>query len=416
MRLPALYLRQIAFYLIIPFLGFITSLRYYDRKWFKDILWLFVIFYGFSFSFADTMDANHYKYLFERAPKKYEGLSSITQVFDPTLTGQLDFAQPLLNFVLSSLTTNYHVLFAIYGLIFGYFYSRNISFLIDYCNLNGKKIKVWLLFAAFLVGAWQINGFRFWTATHIFLYGLLATLISGNRKKGILFMCLSLAFHFSFLLPLLVFWGFRFIPKFPKPYLLVLLALLFYNPFSNLAGVRNFAQQYAFNKVLERKVETYTSEEVADKIQNRESRYGMLKKVASKINNVLIILLAWRVRRFIEIPKFKRFREVYNYGLILSLTGALLSFIPSVGRFQMVGLLCLLFMGVVVYSYYPLVSVKKRLAFNTVCYLAIFNIFLANNWVFFTFSLHTLFGNYVTVMLDSKEVLYSIGLFIGEYI
>ncbi len=413
-RVSQSYLKHLGLYIINPFLALLLSFRHYKSRWFKNFLWIFIIFYGFSFSFVDTMDADHYKYLFEKAQRQYADFSSITQVFDPTQTGQLDFARPLINFILSGFTSNYHVLFAVYGLIFGFFYSRNISFLIQNSNLNGKNIKAWLFFAAFFVGVWQINGFRFWTATHIFLFGIIMVQVEGRKKRGLLWMFLSLAFHFSFILPLLVFATYKFIPKLNKAFLILLLGLLFFNPFSDLGVVRNTIKKYTVNEVMERKVDTYTSTEVAERLQNRESKFGLLKKVAGKINNLIIILLAWRALSLMDLPGLTRFRSMFQYGLILALIGSLLSFIPSVGRFHMVGMLMLLFIGVIIHSYN--FRNVNTISFKGLGMFGVLNILLSGNWILFTFSLHLFAGNFFSVLFDNHDVLYSLGDLIADFI
>ncbi len=412
-RVSQSYLKHIGLYLINPFLALLLSFRHYHSHWFKNFLWLFMVFYGFSFSFVDTMDASHYKFLFERAQLQYADFSSITHVFDPTRTGQLDFARPLINFVLSGFTSNYHVLFAVYGLIFGFFYSRNISFLIQNCNLKGKNITAWLFFAAFFVGAWQINGFRFWTATHIFLFGIIMVQVEGRRKRGLLWMFLSLAFHFSFILPLIVFAAYKFIPKLNKAFLVLLLGLLFFNPFSDLGVVRNAIKKYTVNEVMERKVDTYTSTEVAERLQNRESTFGLLKKVVGKINNLIIILLAWRALSLINLPELRRYRSMYQFGLILAVIGSVLSFIPSVGRFHMVGMLLLLFIVVIIHSYNLRGDVNKY-SYKGLGLLGVMNVFLSGNWILFTFSIHFFVGNFFSVFFDDKEVLYSLGNLLSD--
>lgn len=414
-KVSSSYLKHIGLYAINPFLALILSFRHYNRSWFKNILWLFIIFYGFSFSFIDSMDAHHYKFLFEKAERQYANFSSISQVFDPVQTGQLDFARPLINFILSRITSNYHVMFAVYGLIYGFFYSRNISFVVHYSNLNGKNIKAWVFFAAFFVGAWQINGFRFWTATHIFLFGVIMAQVEGRKVRGLIWMFLSLAFHFSFVLPLFVFVAHKFIPTFNKAFLILLLGLLFYNPFSYLGLVNNIIQKYAVNEVMERKVDSYTGIEVIEGSQNRESKFGLIKKVAAKVNNLIIILLAWRVSTIINLPKLARFRNMFRFGLILALIGSLLSFIPSVGRFNVVGMLILLFVGVIVHSY----NINKdvnRLGYRVYGIIGVLNVFLSGNWILFTFSIHFFLGNFFSVLLDSAEILYSLGDLITDLI
>ena len=51
-------------------------------------------------------------------------------VYEEGERDSIDFVEPLISTIVSSFTSNYKILFAIYGLIFGFFYSRNIWILL----------------------------------------------------------------------------------------------------------------------------------------------------------------------------------------------------------------------------------------------------------------------------------------------
>ncbi len=115
-----------------------------------------------------------------------------------------DFLQPFLTFVVSRVTDNHSWLLAVFGLIFGYFYSRNLWFVIDRLKDRADaKILFFLIVFALIVPIWNINGFRFWTATHIFFFSLVRIIYEG--KKGYFALLLLTVFvHFSFVLPICI--------------------------------------------------------------------------------------------------------------------------------------------------------------------------------------------------------------------
>lgn len=402
-------------YIFFPFISFLFTLKYYKSSWFKNALWLFIIFYGFSMSFVETLDAYAYRMKFEEAAIRYRSFSSFLDVFDSSKTGQIDFARPLINYILTYFTDNYHVLFGIYGLIFGYFYSRNIDFILkQISSKHSKTLFGLILFLAFYIGIWQINGFRFWTAAHIFTFAIINILYKKNKKTGYLCLFLSLTFHLSFILPALIFVFYNYIPRFNKLFIIGILALSLYNPISNLQVVESYLTRYAYTEQLERKVEDYTSTEAVEKAESSSNKRSLVNIFISLFNRGLILILAWFL-----IPKFseidKSYVKFFRFGLTLALAGAVLSFIPSVGRFLVVGLYILLFSSVMILIKYHFYKRKFRLI-SMLGFVASVLIIPNNIWILFTFSSHTLFGNYFTVLLDDSEILYSVGnLFLDTY-
>lgn len=395
-------------YIISPFISFLLILKYYKSSWFKNALWLFIIFFGFSMSFLETIDAYSYKIKFERAAQVYKSLDSFLDVFNPNLTGSVDFAVVLINYILTSFTSNYHVLFGLYGVVFGFFFSRNIDFILKQIKPKTTKIMGIILFAACFIGFWNINGFRFWTATHIFTYGLINFIYLNKRKKGFTFLILPLTVHFSFIIPLLVFLIYKYVPSHKKLYLVLTLILSLYNPLSNLSIVESYLSQYAYNEQLERKIETYTSEEVLEKSRNSSIQTNNLKIGINFYHSVLIMFLTFLIVVKEETLSYKE-NLFLKYGIILSLVGAFLSFIPSMQRFLIVGMLLMLIGVVVGLLNHSSLYFKRRNLISKLGYLATILIIPLHLWILFTFSFHTLFGNYFTVLLDDSDILYSLG-------
>src|SRR6056297_1555400 len=78
--------------------------------------------------------------------------------------------QPLLTFLASRVTDQYWVLFATFGVLFGYVYSRNVWFPIHRVQTRFTPVLVFLLAAyAFHVNIGSgLNGVRMWTAPTFF--------------------------------------------------------------------------------------------------------------------------------------------------------------------------------------------------------------------------------------------------------
>jgi len=92
-------------------------------------------------------------------------------------SGEIDVLRTFLSYTISRFTESQAILTMVYAFIFGYFFSRNIWYVFGL--LKGKISfleKVLLLALILVVPIWLINGFRMWTAFHVFMYGLLSGL------------------------------------------------------------------------------------------------------------------------------------------------------------------------------------------------------------------------------------------------
>lgn len=191
-------------FIIWPFGTTLAAFNNYDKSFSKDILWLFCIFFGLTFVVAEEGGADSARYatsLIQYAHSEMN-LRELWQSFYSDSSGYVDILQPMVTYLVSRFTDNPTILFTIFGLIFGYFYSRNIWYILD--RIEGKiapPIFVFILTLAVLNPIWNINGFRMWAAAQIFLYGALRYLLDG-KGKGLIWTFASVFVHFSFMFPL----------------------------------------------------------------------------------------------------------------------------------------------------------------------------------------------------------------------
>lgn len=193
-------------FLMSPFLTAILAVKNYKAPWAKNIIWAFFVFYGFTFGMSQETSTGKQSGDITRYVKELKDLykedlsfSEIAKLYKNN--EDIDILRLTLAIGISRVTDSSQVLTAIYGFIFGFFYSRNIWFVLDRIKGKIKPMALLLLVAYILVDPiWNINGFRFNTAVQIFVYGLLPFLFEG-KKKGIIISSLSFLVHFSFLLP-----------------------------------------------------------------------------------------------------------------------------------------------------------------------------------------------------------------------
>jgi len=320
-------------FLIWPFLSIFFAFRNYHELWAKNIVWLFVAFFGYTMVISNAdIDANRYRDQFIEISDGGEQTNLVKGLYAED-TGYVDILKPLLDNLVSLFTNNYKILFLVYGLIFGFFFSRNLWLLLNRITHPATIISIFLLIIfAFINPIWNINGFRFWTAAQLFVYGCLLYFLEGN-KKGLLIAFLSPFVHFSFMLPVAV----LFI------YLLLGNKLLFYFYFFmismfiselNLESIKNNIEG-VLPVVFELKVNNYTN------VDYREQRveagkgvnwYVPFRTKALKYSvYIFLIVLFWKWRQ--QIKSNKQLYGLFSFVLFFFGIANIVSSIPSGGRF-----------------------------------------------------------------------------------
>ena len=191
-------------FLVWPFGVMLAAIKHWDRSFSRNVFWLFCIYAGLTFIISEGefgADSSYYSNMLKQFANSEMGLSALWDSFYSDSSGYVDIVQPLITFLISRLTSNPVILFTAFGLIFGYFYSRNIWYVLG--KLEGvitPVLFIYILTFALLNPIWNINGFRMWTAAQIFLYGALPYLLEG-KTKSLIWSAASILVHFSFLYP-----------------------------------------------------------------------------------------------------------------------------------------------------------------------------------------------------------------------
>jgi hypothetical protein len=191
-----------------------------------------------------------------------------------------------------------------------------------------------LLFVCFflIVPIWDMNGFRMWTAAHIFIYGLLPYLYENN-KKGLVVASLAILVHFSFLVPISLLYVYIFAGNRLTLYFAFFLMTFFISEI-NLSAFNDLIEGYA-PQIIEERTAPYRSEEYVE--SHREDRPTM-NWYAMWYNNAL----KWSIMGFLVILFFKgrtffaqnrRWLNLFSFTLLFYGVANLLSSLPSGGRF-----------------------------------------------------------------------------------
>lgn len=323
-------------FLIWPLLSVISAFKQYNKTWAKNIIWAFCAFYGFAFAIgAESEGSDIVRYV-----ARLEYLNGVEMGFSDAInhfleSGQLDVLNTVITILVSRFTGSQEVLTTIYGIIFGFFFSRNLWYVLERLENKLLPITILLLVCFFLIiPIWELNGFRFWTASHIFIYGLLPFLFEG-KKKGILISAASILVHFAFIVPVGILCVYLVAGNRLVLYFCFFVATFFISEI-DIEAFNNLLETYA-PEILQDRTASYRSE---SQVENyREGAPESLRWYAVWYGRAL----KWSIMGFLVVLFLKgrtffkeniRWLTLFSFTLLFYAVANLLSSLPSGGRFH----------------------------------------------------------------------------------
>lgn len=192
-----------------PFAGLFSALKNWRKPWAMNVFWVVCAFMGAIQIYhpagtilGDGRDAGRYVLELQEMHRSVNSLAEVSRHFYDGDTN--DVFRSILQYLVSRFTENGHVFFFVLAIIYGFFYSRNIWYILN--RINDQRIKwLWVMVAAFFLVCpiWNINGVRMWTALHVFVYGAMPYLLEG-KKKGLIWSAASILIHHSFIFPIVL--------------------------------------------------------------------------------------------------------------------------------------------------------------------------------------------------------------------
>ncbi|WP_441000163.1 EpsG family protein, partial [Fodinibius sp. SL11] len=323
-------------FLIWPFLALASAFKNYSSSWGKNILWAFVAFYGFAFAIgAESVDSDITRYVQEVEYLHGIDMSPADAIEYYKKSGEVDVLRTFIAVTVSRVTGSQAVLTLIYGIIFGFFFSRNIWFVLERLEGKIKPITILLIACLFLIiPIWKMNGFRFWTAAHIFIYGLLPFLFD-NKKGKILFCFLSLLVHFAFLVPVAILLSYLIAGNRLVIYFIFFLATFFITEI-NLTAFNNIIDNYA-PEIIQERSSSYRGEDKVEAYRDGVEKdtvwyaiwYG--RALGWSVMGFLIVLF-WQGKAFFE--NNRRWKSLFSFVLLFCGIANLFSSLPSGGRYS----------------------------------------------------------------------------------
>ncbi len=330
----------ILFFFLNPFLGFLNAFKYYKEVWAKNAVWFFVIFYGFTMAKPEIADSFRYVKKLEALHNSESSWSAFVATLyelDERGSGSVDIYQIVVTYIVSLFTSNGDILFAIFGAVFGFFYSRNIWFLLQGVSKKSLSLTLWLLLACFIsvIGFWNLGGVRMWTAAHIFFYGAFIFLMN-QKKKGLFIVALSVLVHFSFILPLSFLIFYILIKPTYKILFFVFLGSFFISSL-NLEIVNSAIEAYAPEFIVPR-VSNYTSDDYLEVITELNANVNWYVTYYNKILNFGIVIIYCFIyfKSKTTLALSKGTINLFGFSLVLLIVGNFLEGVPSGVRYLII--------------------------------------------------------------------------------
>lgn len=318
-------------FLLSPIFALLYSVFHINRPSAKNIILLYCGIFGYCIEVGQSYlgDAARYVDAFERlSEEKYSFLDRLSRLYSNT--ANFDILTDALNNLVGSFSADYHILLMVYGLIYGFFFSRNFEYIARAAFLRKRGQHIFsaiLIVLFFVLPLWNINGFRFWTAMQIALYSILPYILEKNKTKlGFLVFAILLHSAYFLVIPLLLIFH-LFNRRIAILVALTLISLVLRIGISQ-ETLTSLISQILPDIFLD-KYSTYLAP------VEQQTGGGTFVKPIRQIYGLFIqfalILMWWLGRK--DFAKNELILRVISFALLCSCVLNVLSIIPSVGRF-----------------------------------------------------------------------------------
>jgi len=389
-----------------PFSAMLISLKEYMLPYSKNIFWAFCVFYGLTFTIGfETAgsDINRYIEELQYLNNRYEySTNDIINYFQAS--GEVDVLRIFLSYIISRFTDSGTILTTVYAIIFGFFYSRNIWYVFGLLDGKLSLLEKLILFSFILIiPIWLLNGFRMWTAFHIFFYGLLP-FIFENKKSKLIFVYLSFFVHFSYIIPIGIVLLYILLGNRLNIYFIVFLVSFFISEI-NITFFNQYIENYAPRSIVDRS-SSYRNEDVIEaekeaSIENTKRWYVKWHSLALRWALFLSITFLFIFGNPI-IKIYPEWRKLFSFVLLFFSFGNILMLIPSGGRFNKhASFLALIMIVLYLNQYYSDIKFKRLITILSPVFL-LFIIVSVRMGFYFT-SITTIIGNPLIAVFNIGE-------------
>ena len=401
-----------------PFIGLIHTLYNWRQRWAKNTFWLVCVYMGAVHVYWPEgtflgIGADGGRYVL-RLMEWYNLGYSLKTLFGNYLVDPhtMDLYQQLVTWGVSKVTENGHVLFMIFAIVYGFFYSRNMWYILEKLPENIPVQFIILITLFFLISPiTHINGVRMWTALHVYVYAFMPYLFEKD-KKYLWMLLLTPLIHFSYLYVMLVGYAFVLIPYSLKAEsklflwctLVFFIITLFINSL-NLNTVSDVLVEYSPDAYSNR-IEGYVSQSVLERNVESSALRNWYIAASSQIKYWSYNLLLFAL--FPYLKKYYKQKDVvihwYNYTMILGGLANIMSLIPSGGRFQLLSQMFSVSLILMLTSSFKHDLLIYKI-FNIVLLILLIPFIVDIRTLFDYYSISLIFGNFITVFFWENNTL-----------
>lgn len=337
---------KISLAILWPFGALISALRNWRQPWAMNVFWVVCIYLGAIQIYHPEgtilgTGADGGRYVLQLIEMHNGSRGLLEQIaFNFANRLGMDYYQIILTWFVSLFTENGHVLFACFAAVFGFFYSRNMWYVLNRLSgINNITIFAFVILLFLTCPIWQINGVRMWTAAHIFMYALLPYMWEGDKRR--LYWLIAVPFvHFSYLYFVILSVVFVLLPEriiirstIFRWGLISLFSVSLVAGAARIDAVVNLLEQYSPDSYQNR-IETYTSEFSFEHVSEGRKQFNWYVIASENISfwtsNILLLVLA------LKSSVNDKTRRLLYYCLLISAIANISKHIPSGGRFLII--------------------------------------------------------------------------------
>ncbi len=367
---------------LVPILAYVESMRDAYRKSSQVVITLFCGLYGWLCGpYNEQFDL--YRYIEKANLMFWSGDAVFYRDLAFYMAGEAnikDFYFQTIVYCVSFFSTNYHYVFLIIGLVYGFFYAKTYSIIINhitrYVELN--RYYNYILFVLFVTLPFtSLGSVRFWTATWISLYVILKVFLE-KRYFYILLLPLTIFIHGSFvttIILIIVSILLSFITQSTK----ILTVMAFVSiPFSYLSTMLgDIVLDYTPN-FLQKTVSLYFSEKNLSRNEVQGSGFSIVTEISNQIISTFrFVLMA--ILLYFRLKVKDDYSKLYICILVFLVFANFTMAIPSVGgRYAIFAFVLLLFLWCVTF--------RKQEYSNIIKWIPIVYSFMFVYWIYWDIS------------------------------
>lgn len=366
---------NILIFLFSPVISFLVALTNIRSKSSMIVYLAFSMLLGYAISFTDTSaDSYRYALAFTDFTKSTLEINYIIQIY---IQGELrDIYRLILFYFVSLFSENPKVLYALAGLIYGYFSYKSLMI---YMKIKGHSFDKFTIILGVVFFSYisliNVNGFKFNTGGLVLFCSVYYFFIE-NKNKWFWGIILTPLFHYGFLpiLPILIIMKFLHIKLYGqkgiKNILIFTFIISFFLSFlsHNLINISFLTQFLEQDNAIGARLDYISSDEVADLVQQRGSNSFFL-------TTQKYFLIFTKIYLFISVLKLNKFFNKSNINFsksdmkLFSFVIMYLSFcfiaelLPSGLRFMNYGNLFFVLILLQVFKNYKISLVKNIILF-----------------------------------------------------